>query len=246
MTDGVNPTGTPGAHAIPFDRRAASLKRRLVKEASLAIVMLESALDALWRLDADKARRVRLDDDQVDSEEVDIERECFELLALHHPFARDFRFVTFILRVNADVERVADHASSIAKAVVRISKLVAPGAPPPAWPTALRDLGQRVPAICHELVRIVLDEDAEGARRLMAGDDVIDELEKRLFDEAMESMHADDAKSLPVGMLIYRIGRELERVGDLMKNIAEDVVYLATGAIIRHEKRRPTPAPKAP
>jgi phosphate transport system protein len=83
----------------------------------------------------------------------------------------------------------------------------------------------------------VLDEDAETARRVVEEDEVIDTLEKRLFLE-VEVLMKDEPESLRTGLLIYRVGRELERVGDLMKNIAEDVIYLATGSIVRHELKR--------
>jgi len=219
------------------DARIVQLKRRLLREASLAISMLEYALDALWRLDLDKAMSIRLTDDRIDQEEVAIESECYEVLALHHPYARDFRLITFVLRVNGDLERVGDHASSICKVTRRIH--AATGGVTPVWPTALKELGERVPAMCHELMQAVLDEDVETARKLVASDRVIDELEKRLFEEAQEMIRKspNDDSALAVGMLIYRLGRELERVGDIMASVAEDVVYLATGDIIRHEKR---------
>lgn len=232
------PLGEAGDAKYAFDRRIIALKKRLVREATSAVSMLESALNALWTLEADAARAVRGADDTIDSEEVEIEKECYELLTLHHPFARDFRVVTFILKVNSDIERVADHAVSIAKAVVRISKLMAPGSPAPKWPTSLVDLGHRVPAACHGLMRAVLDEDVEAAKAVVEGDEIIDQLDRRLFDEAMEMMKGERSEAhLAIGMLVYRVGRELERIGDLMKNIAEDVIYLATGSIVRHEER---------
>src|SRR5215471_18513629 len=110
------------APQLTTDRKILALKRRLVREASLAVAMLESALTALWALDADAAMAVRLSDDRVDLEEVAIEQECYEILTLHHPFARDFRVLTFILKVNTDIERVADHASSLCKVVKKISE----------------------------------------------------------------------------------------------------------------------------
>jgi phosphate transport system protein len=235
----------PTPEAVPqltTDRKILALKRRLVREASMAVAMLEAALRALWALDVDAAMAVRLSDDRVDMEEVAIEQECYEILALHHPFARDFRVLTFILKVNADIERVADHASSICKVVKKIAEARrgAGLAGAPRWPTALLELGERVPAMCHELLRAVLDEDVEAARQMVPADKVIDSLDKRAFEESMELMRAaaGDETELAVGILMTRASRELERVGDLMTNIAEDVVYLATGEIIRHEKRR--------
>lgn len=216
-----------------FEHRVAFLKRRLIRETAQAIGMLETALDSLWTLDVDTATEVTRHDDTIDSEEVAIEQECFSLLALHHAFARDFRTLAFILKVNADIERVADHACSIAKIVRRMR-------PPVEWPTALRDLGERVPLMCHDLMRAVLDIDVEVARELVRSDKVIDNLDKRLFEEVQEMMSklsfSEDARAN--ALLIYRLGRELERVGDIMANIAEDVVYLATGEIVRHQKKR--------
>lgn len=113
------------------------------------------------------------------------------------------------------------------------------GATPPVWPTSLRELGDRVPMMCHALMRAVLDENVEAARALMQTDRTIDQLDKQLFEEAIDLMSAEggDRDALCNGMLIYRVGRELERIGDLMCNVAEDIVYVATGSIIRHEKR---------
>jgi phosphate transport system protein len=216
-----------------FEHRVAFLKRRLIRETAQAIGMLETALDSLWTLDVDTAIEVTRHDDTIDTEEVAIEQECFSLLALHHAFARDFRTLAFILKVNADIERVADHACSIAKIVRRMR-------PPVEWPTALRDLGERVPLMCHDLMRAVLDIDVEVARELVRSDKVIDNLDQRLFEEVQEMMSklsfSEDARAN--ALLIYRLGRELERVGDIMANIAEDVVYLATGEIVRHQKKR--------
>lgn len=244
MPESSQPRETPEPLSAPgyvssTDKRINALKRRLIREATLAISMLENALAALWTLDADGAMKVRLTDDSVDAEEVAIEQQCYELLALCGPFAKDFRVVTFVLRVNADIERVADHASSVAKVTRRIAGVTPPGVTP-TWPTALRELGERVPALCHSLLRAVLDEDVEAARKIVDSDKVIDGLEKRLFEEAMDMMRAGHHgdMDLATGMLVYRCGRELERVADLMASIAEDLVYLGTGEIIRHQKRR--------
>jgi phosphate transport system protein len=235
VADPDNPQ--PGELGLSVDRRILLVKRRLIREAAAAIHMLENALKALFEMDTEAALRVRLSDDKIDTEEVAIEQECYAILALHHPFAHDFRVLTFVLRMNADIERTADHATSIAKIVVKISQL---GVTTPPWPTALVELAHRVPALCHELMRSVLDEDVSAARHVVASDEVIDQLDRRLFDETLEMLHAASGSDadLAMGMYIYRLGRELERIGDLMASIAEHVVYLATGEIIRHAKHR--------
>jgi len=90
---------------------------------------------------------------------------------------------------------------------------------------------------CHALLRALLDEDSDAAKSIVVGDKAIDRLTRELFDETVNFM-STFPNSHAAGLLIYRIGRELERVGDLMTNIAEDIVYLTTGEIIRHEKKR--------
>jgi phosphate transport system protein len=194
--------------------------------------MVEAALDALWRLDIEAAKRIRKQDEGIDREEVEIEAACIKVMALQNPVAKDLRYLTFVLKVNSDVERVADHACAIAKVVAKI-----PPGIRPAWPTALRELGERVPMVCHTLLRALRDEDAEAAKAIVLGDEVIDSLHRRLFDETLEMMDNSEHARL-VGLLVYRLGRDLERIADLMTNIAEDIIYLRTGQIARHMKKR--------
>src|SRR5690606_3574975 len=148
-----------------------------------AIGMLQQAIEALWKLDRAAAAELKIRDNTIDDEEVAIEQRCFELLALQQPVARDFRIIAFILRVNADVERVADHACSIAK----IAKAIE-GDHPPKWPTALLEIAERVPYMCQRLLRAVLDEDPEAARQIIEEDKIIDALDKQLFRETVEFM----------------------------------------------------------
>lgn len=209
----------------------AQLRRRLLRQASLAVGMLETAIEALWQSDKALIRSVLDRDDRIDLEEVLIEESCFELITLQGPFARDFREIAFVLKANQDIERVADHACSIAKIARAIGDDV-----PSAWPPALLDMAERVPTLCHRLLRAVIDEDIETARELVAGDKTIDRLDKRVFAESTELIERDPQMAA-TGIRVARVGRELERIGDLMVNIAEDIVYLATGTIIRHEGR---------
>ncbi|MEM9373362.1 MAG: PhoU domain-containing protein, partial [Planctomycetota bacterium] len=88
-----------------FDEELAALRRRLVREASMAIDLLVSALDCLWDLDHELARKVRTEEDEIDREEVEIEQECLRLLTLERPFGHDMRQLAFCLKVNQDIER---------------------------------------------------------------------------------------------------------------------------------------------
>ena len=231
-----NDTHSPHRRAMSsFERDLVQLRRRVVQQATLVMGMLQESLEALWVLDRETAAELKIRDNTVDDEEVAIEQACFKLLALQQPVARDFRMIAFVLRANTDLERVADHACSIAKVTRKFE-----GDTPPRWPTALIEMGERVPSMCQRLLRAVLDEDAEAARKIIEEDETIDTLHKRLFLETIEFMRTEP-NSEANGLHIARLGRELERVGDLMANIAEDVVYLVTGSIVRHEKHANDP-----
>lgn len=227
----IGPPPTPSPKDATLAREIKRLKQRLVQEATFAVGMLEASTDALLKLDTEAARAVMRRDDEIDREEVIIEEECLRLLALFQPFARDFRTVTTLLRVNADLERVGDHATSIAKMTIKLQDRGVP-----SWPTSLTELTQRVPMLCHALLNSLLSENVADARAIFEKDAAIDKLDKRLFEECLDVM-TEDRDTKAAGLLMYRCGRELERVGDLMTNIAEDMVYLATGSIVRHEKR---------
>lgn len=231
---GDGSTGRSAAR-LSFDREMVQLRRRLVREAATAIEMLEAALLLLADPDRDGIAAVLSRDDIVDAEEVSIEEACIRIIALQQPLGRDLRILTFILKVNADIERVADHACSLAKIARKLQ-----GPMPPALPTALKELSERVPIMCQKLMRAVLDEDVAGARAVVLMDEVIDAMNRRLFEEVVDLMAAEAPRreALANGLHLHRAGRELERVGDLMGNIAEYVVYLSTGSIIRHESKR--------
>jgi phosphate transport system protein len=242
MTATPQPTGGSHGFTSQLEKDIGELKKRLVREAVSAVGMLEASLAAMWSLDKVAAKEIRLRDDSIDIEEVRIEEACLRLIALQQPMARDFRFLAFILKVNVDIERVGDHAASLGKITMKM-----PRTQPPEWPTSLRELGERVPMMCHATLRALLDEDVDAAREVVVSDKLIDELDKKVFEETLAWMRAHPNEP-EMGMYMARASRELERVGDLMANIAENVVYLETGQIIRHEKRilrnQPAPAPE--
>jgi len=211
-----------------FHEALEKLNQRLQREAVLAVDQVESAVSALASFDREAAERVRDRDTEVDREEVRIEEACVELIALHQPVASDLRRLMIVLKVNGDLERIADHASGVAKAVVYLGD-----EPEPTWPTSLLEMGRRLPSMCHETLRALAQQDESLARSIMGQDDVLDDLAKSVMDEVDEGMGAG-ALSRRAGLLAFRASRDLERIGDLCSDICEDIVYLRTGKIVRH------------
>lgn len=234
-----------------LDQQLAALRRRIIRQASKAVDLLRQSLEVLWDSDDERVQAIRAIEREIDIEEVKIEQECFQILALQQPFAADFRLIAFCLKVNTDIERLADHASSIAKISKKIMK------DHPAWPESLREMGERIPVMCQELLRAVINADADAAREVSSRDKIIDKLDKRTFRELAAKIEQQPSEATSL-MLMYRVSRELERVGDLLSNIGEDIIYLVTGEIVRHEggsgkdkvkdkdKAKPTPNPTQP
>lgn len=216
------------AKDIQLDHQLAALRRRLIREATRATDLLKQSFDVLFNSSEAGVKEIRDIEKEIDAEEVKIEEECFRILALQQPFGSDFRMLTFCLKVNSDIERLADHATSMAK----ISKKLQGHAS--QWPPALEEMMQRTPVMCEELLRAVINSDVEAAQQVVMRDKIIDRLDKQVFRELAEFIEQNPADSSEY-MLMYRISREIERVGDLLGNIAEDVVYLVTGEIVRHE-----------
>jgi phosphate transport system protein len=219
------------ASDIQLDQELNALRRRVIREASRATDLLTQSIAILQGSSDEQVSEIREIEKEIDAEEVRIEEECFRILALQQPFGSDFRTITFCLKVNSDIERLADHATSMAKISkkLRNTDLV--------WPQAMLEMMQRVPVMCEELVRAVINADPEAANEIVARDKAIDKLDKQAFRELSEIIQdqPDDASQY---MLMYRISRELERVGDLLGNIAEDIVYLVTGEIVRHDHNK--------
>jgi phosphate transport system protein len=218
------------ANDIQLDHDISALRRRVIREASRATDLIRQSLQVLTHSTEAEIKEIRDIEREIDQEEVRIEEECFRILALQQPFGSDFRMLTFCLKVNSDIERLADHAASIAKISKKLGEVHL------SWPKAMIEMIQRVPLMCDELLRAVISADPEAAREVVIRDKAIDKLDKQAFRELTEIIQnsPDDASKY---MLMYRVSRELERVGDLLGNIAEDIIYLVTGDIVRHEHK---------
>lgn len=224
------PTPLPG-FKTEFHTALEALHHRLCREGVLALELLEAAVAAFKARDRAAAKSLRARDTEVDEEEVHIEEETVRLIALHQPVARDLRRLMLIIKSNADIERIADHAMGLCKSVLYLDK-----AESPIWPTALLDMADRVIPRSHDALRALQDLDADAAQRLIDEDSTLDNLARRAFEE-IEQSEATDTLSNRAALLAFRASRELERISDLLGAICEDIVYSRTGRIIRHAKR---------
>jgi phosphate transport system protein len=167
-------------------------------------------------------------DDKIDQQENRIEEECLKLLALHQPVAIDLRRIAAILKINNDLERMADLAVNIAERGLRLAEL-----PPLAVPEKL----QRMTDVTKGMVRQSLDAffklDAKEARHVCQLDDDVDLWNSQIIQELVLLMRRSPDLIEP-GLSLFSATRHLERIADHATNIAEDVIYLIEGEIVRH------------
>ena len=190
-----------------LDQQLAALRRRIIRQASKAVDLLRQSLEVLWDSDDERVQAIRAIEREIDIEEVKIEQECFQILALQQPFAADFRLIAFCLKVNTDIERLADHASSIAKISKKIIK------DHPAWPESLREMGERIPVMCQELLRAVINADADAAREVSSRDKIIDKLTEKSFTR-VETLFGFDALWPDAdATVLEEISADLKRAG---------------------------------
>lgn len=216
------------AHLV---RAIEELKRGVLFLGAVVESQLQQAVDSVWHRDASLATRVIASDEEIDQLEVEIEDECLKILALHHPAAQDLRFVVAVIKLNNDLERAGDLAANIAEHSLYLATH-----DPVAIPDALRTLSRKAAVMVKNALDAIVKTDASVARRVCAADDEVDDLNRLIFDE-VEGRIRDCTDNLDSNIRILSISRQLERIGDHATNIAEDVIYMVEGQIIRHSGR---------
>lgn len=221
-----------------FDAQLGEIAVRLADEAEAVDVAIERSVRAFIALDSRLAGHVVDGDLALDRAEVELERRCLDLLALQSPVARDLRFVAGAMKINSDLERMGDLACNIAKQTWRVS------APPvERFAEMLRSLGEDVRRMVREATEALFQRDAELARRVWASDARTDRDYRSLIELCMTLMRED--RVTPEDAACYiTAGRNLERIGDHAQNVAEDVVFIVEGVIVRHNvEARISPSP---
>jgi len=215
--------------SLHLNRDLDKLQKRILSLAGDVEAFVEKTISALFNRDADLARQLMDGDSAIDAEENLIEEDCLKILALHQPVAIDLRRVATILKINSDLERMADLAGNIAERVNSLSRLESP-VPIPA---GLRTMADLASSMTRDALDAFVNLDASAAKRVCRMDDSLDRYNTEIILEVIEYMKKSPENVEP-GLNLFSVVRQLERIGDHATNIAEDVVYLVEGSIIRH------------
>jgi len=211
-----------------YEAQLRDLQNRLLLMAGHVEQMIADSVRALTERDADLARATIAHDQSVNTAEVEIDEHCLLVLARRQPMASDLRFITFVLKMVTDLERIGDLAVNICERAIDLS------AQPQLRPYS--DI-PRMAEVCVEMIQETIqafvDRDADKARQVIARDDEVDNLYVGVFRELLELMRTDPA-AVERGIHEQSIAKWLERIGDHATNLAEQLIFMIKGKDIRH------------
>ncbi len=214
---------------IHFTKDVERLKKDLMQLGGLAEQALLGSVRVLQERDEELARNIIAADDKIDEYEVEIEEECQKILALHQPVAQDLRFLIAVLKINGELERIGDCAVNIAERVLYLANN-----DPLPIKADFEGMGQLVQAMLQNGLDALVNMDTDLAQKVVMQDDQVDAMNRDIYLEIQEGLRTNPERC---EYLIHLLGvsRHLERIGDHASNIAEDVIYLVRGEIVRHK-----------
>jgi phosphate transport system protein len=213
-------------------RDLENLKKQVLRVGSLVEGAILKATTALLERRPELAAEVLHGDDAIDSREVMVEEECLKILALHQPVAIDLRYIVTVLKVNNDLERMGDLAGNIAARAQDLLEY-----DPVRFPPEFSIMVQTVRTMVHDALDALIQSDVVISRRVLAADDVVDQIHRQMFRE-MQTIARKNPDNMEAPISVLSASRYLERIADQCTNIAEDVIFLVEGEIVRHRRSR--------
>ncbi|UWQ21510.1 phosphate signaling complex protein PhoU [Jannaschia sp. W003] len=218
--------------ASAFDRDLKAIKGQVAAMGEAVAAAIGDAATAYATMDAELAARTRAGDKRIDAMEEAINEEAAKLIALRQPIATDLRTVLAVFRISSALERIGDYAKNMAK---RTEILI--GMPPAENAPALRRMAREVEAMLRDVLDAYDRRDADLAAQVRARDEEVDQLYNGLFREYLTYM-MEDPRSITACMHMHFMAKNIERMGDLVTGIAEQIIYLVTGEMPAEERTK--------
>ena len=211
-----------------FQREMNRLNQHLVSIGKQVEEQLTLAFNAFVQMDVTAARKVIKGDAEVDNVEVEMEEECLKLLALYQPVANDLRLIVAVLKINNDLERIGDHAKNMAEIVLQMAENG-----PLKVPENMIAIFEKTKLMLRKVLLAFVELDRKIAEAVLAMDDEVDSLCKSQLPLQIDLIK-HEPQLTGQHLMLLSMCRQLERIGDHASNIAEDIIYLLSGEIIRH------------
>ena len=214
---------------IKYQGELVLLNKKLLEMASLVETMIAKSIKALREGNMILAQEVIRTDEQVNAMEIEIDNLCVKILALYQPEAKDLRTVTMIMKINNDLERIGDHASSISRMALFMADY------PPLKPLVdIPKMAEKAMEMLRESLDAFIRRNAQLAVEVCRKDDEVDNYEPQIVRELITFIMSDPT-TLNLALRYIYVARHIERVADLATNIAENAYYIATGEVLKHQ-----------
>ncbi len=210
-------------------REIEKLKKNILFLGALVEESVQKSVKAIEGRDVAMAKKVIEVDEEIDKKEVEIEEDCLKILALHQPVAKDLRFIIAVLKIDNDLERIGDMAVNIAERTFSLVKY-----PSSFKQFNLGEMAQKATAMLQKALDSMVNMNADLARQVGAEDDEVDEMKRRISEDVKNMIIKEPSRTEELLQYLL-IARHLERIADHATNIAEDVIYMLEGEIIRHQ-----------
>ena len=215
-------------HHYTFHHELTKLNKKLLKLSTMVEERVRKATQVIESKDQDVIQKIIISDYEVDEMEIEIEEDCLKILALHQPVASDLRFLIAVIKINNEMERIADIAVNIAKRVDNISKFKHQA----AVTYDFSKMSDKVISMLKKSIDALVNGNSALARSIFLDDDVVDACRNRCYEDIKERIKKDPEHP-GYHINTYLLARHLERIGDRAVNIAEEVVYFVEGTITR-------------
>ncbi|MGM5468945.1 phosphate signaling complex protein PhoU [Flavobacteriaceae bacterium LMO-SS05] len=217
----------------------AEYQRDLLNQAgldmlALCISQLKKAKESFVNHDTDLAEEVINTENRVNALDLKIEKDCEKFIALFNPVAIDLRFIMAIRKINSDLERIADHAYGISKYVIDVDKKI-----PDHLIKALEfeKMFETISSMFENITMAYENKDVKSARKVFKKDKILDAINNNAFN-TIEIEIKKDNSIIAEALIIFSIVKKLERVGDLIKNVAEEIIFYIDAEIVKHQRKK--------
>jgi phosphate transport system protein len=217
-----------------FDEELKTLKEKILRMGALVEDQIRNSIRSLVERDSNLARQVIATDHRVNAMDVEVDEDCLSLIALHQPMAKDLRFITTAMKISTELERMSDLAENVSERAIELNE------EPQLKPYIdIPRIAVHTQRMVQEALDAFVNRDSVLARKVCGDDDFVDNMNHQIFRELLTFM-IEDPQTIRRAIRISFISKYLERVADHATNIAELVVYLVEGKIIRHTTAQPS------
>jgi len=214
--------------AVDLRTELVELRRNLLAMGAMVEQRVTKVIEAMIDNDVTLAESVRNGDDEIDAMEVELEGICMRLLALAQPVASDLRFILSVIRISGELERIADLARGISKKLIKLAAV-----PEIVLPPSMTDLAFAARTMLSDVLAALSNQDPALCRQVRRADKRVDDLYKEVLSWGREEIPRHVAAT-GAAIDVLTIAQRYERMADMTTNIAEDVIFLVEGRIVRH------------